>query len=309
MSLSPIQKVIEQVNTIILGKDRTVRLSIACLLARGHLLIEDLPGMGKTTLAHTLARVLGLQFNRIQFTSDLVPADIIGVTIYDTKNASFNFRPGPIFSQVILADEINRATPRAQGALLEAMEEYQVTVDGETHFLPRPFFVLATQNPYTHAGTFPLPEAQMDRFLMRVSLGYPDPAAEREVIRGKDRRALLEELKPLMTAQDILSLRLKVSNVFLSDSVLDYIQRLIHYTRVSAGLAYGVSPRGTLGLVRAAQAWAFIHNREHVLPEDVQAILASVIEHRLRGDSMNSMPGGGAASVIQKLLKDVDVIG
>lgn len=309
MSLSPIQKVIEQVNSIILGKDRTVRLSIACLLARGHLLIEDLPGMGKTTLAHALARVLGLQFNRIQFTSDLVPADIIGVTIYDTKNASFNFRPGPIFSQVILADEINRATPRAQGALLEAMEEYQVTVDGETHFLPRPFFVLATQNPYTHAGTFPLPEAQMDRFLMRVSLGYPDPAAEREVIRGKDRRALLEELKPVITAQDILSLRLKVSNVFISNSVLDYIQRLVHYTRVSAGLAYGVSPRGTLGLVRAAQAWAFIHNRDHVLPEDVQAVLAAVIEHRLRGDSMNPMPGGGAASVIQKLLKDVDVIG
>lgn len=307
MQANAIQKVIDQVNCIVLGKDQTVRLAVACLMARGHLLIEDLPGMGKTTLAHALASALGLNFQRIQFTSDLLPADIIGVTVYDNKAGSFNFRPGPIFSQVVLADEINRATPRAQGALLEAMEEHQVTVDGETHPLPRPFFVLATQNPNTHAGTFPLPEAQMDRFLMRVSLGYPDPAAEREIVRGKDRRSLLEELKPIMSLQEVLKLQLEVPQVFMSDAVLDYVQRLVHYTRTSARLNYGLSPRGTLGLVRSAQAWAFIHQREHVLPEDVQAVLASVIEHRLRSDS--SRPGQESVSITQRLLKEVDVVG
>ncbi len=303
---SLVQRALDQMNRIILGKDQQVKLAIACLLARGHLLIEDLPGMGKTTLAHALACVLGLKFQRIQFTSDLLPADITGITLYDKQTGQFAFRSGPIFSQIVLADEINRATPRTQGALLEAMEERQVTIDGETHLLPKPFFVLATQNPSTHLGTFSLPEAQMDRFLMRISLGYPDPAAEREIVRGKDRRALLAEINPVMCSEDILKLQLQVPKIFISDAMLDYVQRIVHYTRTSERIACGLSPRATLSLVRAAQSWAFMHSRDHIIPEDIQIVLAVVIEHRLT--SQLGHAGQEYLNVTGNILREIDVM-
>ncbi|MEJ2681848.1 MAG: AAA family ATPase, partial [Gammaproteobacteria bacterium] len=273
---------------------------------KGHVLLEDLPGMGKTTLSQALAQVLGLDYHRIQFTSDLLPADILGVSVYDTKRGDFQFRKGPLFAQVILADEINRATPKAQGALLEAMEEYQVTVDGESFLLPKPFLVIATQNPHTQMGTFPLPEAQLDRFLMRLTLGYPDPTAEREIILGKDRRALLREIPPVLSVADIFKLQLAVREVHLSDPILDYVQRLVHFTRTDPSFVYGLSPRGTLGLVHCAQSWAYLHGRHHVVPEDVQAILPSVVEHRVAGCVDHS--GHEGVSLSQKLLSEVDVV-
>ncbi|MBL4868608.1 MAG: MoxR family ATPase [Pseudomonadales bacterium] len=302
-----IKKALNGINSIVLGKDEQARLTLACLLAKGHLLLEDLPGMGKTTLSHTLAEVLGLQYNRIQFTSDLLPADILGVSIFDQNKSTFEFRAGPVFAQVILADEINRATPKAQSALLEAMEERQVTVDGVTRELPKPFFVIATQNPSTQMGTFPLPESQLDRFLMKVSLGYPDSAAERELILGVDRRSLLADLKPAMELDDLFRLQLLVKEVHLSDSIVDYIQRLVHFTRTSPGFAYGLSPRGTLALVRSSQAWAYVDGREHVVPEDVQQVLPSVAEHRLRGSADHT--GHEGSSLVQRLLSEVDVVG
>lgn len=301
-----IDDAISSVNQIILGKDHQVKLTFACLIAKGHLLVEDLPGMGKTTLAQALAKVIGLDFNRIQFTSDLLPSDIIGVTIFDKESGQFEFRKGPIFGQVILADEINRATPKAQGALLEAMEEQQVTVEGQTYELPKPFFVLATQNPNTQMGTFPLPEAQLDRFLMRVSLGYPDPVAEREIILGKDRRVLLEGMKPIISVPDLFKLQLVIQEIHVSDALLDYIQRMVHFTRTNSGFTYGLSPRATIALVKCSKAWAYIAGRDHVIPEDVQAVLPPVVEHRLRGSVDHS--GHEGTGLANRILTEVDVI-
>ena len=270
------------VGNVVLGKDREIRLALACLLARGHLLIEDLPGVGKTTLAHVLAQVLGLEFNRIQFTSDLLPADILGVSIYQPQTQKFHFHRGPIFAQLVLADEINRATPKTQSALLEAMEERQVTSDGMTLKLPEPFFVIATQNPHHLIGTFPLPESQLDRFLMRIELGYPDNRAERALLKGRDRRDLLNETPRVIESADLLALQLQSERVHVADALLDYVQALIAATRESPLLAVGLSPRGGLALLRAARAWAVLEGRALVIPEDVQAVADAVIGHRVR---------------------------
>ena len=257
---------------------------MACILARGHLLIEDVPGVGKTTLSHALARLLGLDFQRIQFTSDLMPADVIGVTVFDRESSTFRFHPGPIFAQILLADEINRASPKAQSALLEAMEEHQVTVDGETRPLPEPFFVIATQNPLHQVGTFPLPESQLDRFLMRINLGYPDAKAERELLQGAERRELIAHLEPAMNAEQLMQLQKAVPQMQVSDALLDYVQALIAHTRHSPRFSQGLSPRAGIAILRAAQAWAMMEGRRQVLPEDVQAILPSVVGHRLHGE-------------------------
>ncbi|NLO78963.1 MAG: MoxR family ATPase [Xanthomonadaceae bacterium] len=276
-----INRLLERANTVILGKERQLRLALACLFANGDLLIEDLPGMGKTTLAHTLAALLGLQFQRIQFTSDMLPADILGASIFDRESGRFSFQPGPIFSQVVLADEITRATPKTQSALLEAMEERQVTSDGVTRPLPRPFFVIATQNPDTQIGTFPLPESQLDRFLFCLELGYPDPAAERELLRGEDRRAMVQRLEPAMDAEQLLQIQRQVPRLHAAEPLLAYIQALLDYSRHSGRFRTGLSPRAGLGLLRAAQAWALIDGRDAVLPEDVQAVFPYVAAHRL----------------------------
>ncbi|MGH8751829.1 MAG: AAA family ATPase [Burkholderiales bacterium] len=277
----PVDRIIGQVSQIILGKDRQIRLALACLLARGHLLIEDLPGVGKTTLAHALARSLGLEFHRIQFTSDMLPADILGVSIYERASGAFKFHPGPVFAQVVLADEINRATPKTQSALLEAMEEQQVTTEGETRALPEPFFVIATQNPSHLVGTFPLPESQLDRFLMRIKLGYPDHQAERTLLKGAERRDMISQLTPCVSVAELLELQQKIKNVHASDALTDYLQALINYTRQSPLFVTGLSPRAGLALLHAARAWALMHGRNQVLPEDVQAVLPSVVSHRL----------------------------
>ena len=274
--------VITQVEQVILGKPRQIRLALACLLARGHLLIEDLPGVGKTTLAHVLARTLGLQFQRIQFTSDMLPGDILGVSVYQRDSGEFRFHPGPIFAQLVLADEINRATPKAQSALLEAMEEQQVTSEGTTRPLPAPFFVIATQNPNTQVGTFPLPESQLDRFLMRIRLGYPDAQAERSLLAGVDRREIVATLTPQMEAAQLLSLQQQAKQVFIAPALLDYVQAILRHTRESARYVHGLSPRAGLALLAAARAWALLDGRNAVMPEDVQAILPGVASHRLQ---------------------------
>ncbi len=274
--------VIEQAGRIILGKERQIRLALACLLASGHLLIEDLPGVGKTTLAHVLAKLLGLEFHRIQFTSDMLPADIIGVSVYERESGTFKFHPGPIFSQLILADEVNRATPKTQSALLEAMEEHQVTAEGETRHLPEPFFVVATQNPSHLVGTFPLPESQLDRFLMRIDLGYPDHDAERTLLQGADRREMIAGLDACLAPGDLMNLQSMVKTVHASGALLDYIQGLVEHTRRSPEYTTGLSPRAALGLLHAARAWALIANRDKVVPEDVQAVLPGIAGHRLR---------------------------
>jgi MoxR-like ATPase len=299
------QPVIAAGSGIILGKERQLRLALACLLAGGHLLIEDLPGVGKTTLAHTLARLLGLDFQRIQFTSDMLPADIIGVSIFDRESGSFRFHRGPLFAQVVLADEINRATPKAQSALLEAMEERQVTVDGETRILPTPFFVIATQNPSEQVGTFPLPESQLDRFLMRIELGYPDRAAERLLLLGSDRRQLLSSLSASMTADQLLVAQADVRRVLASDALIDYVQALTAYTRQSALWRAGLSPRAALALLAAARAWAWLDGRAHVLPEDVQAVLPAVAAHRLQAaDDSGRLE---AAEIARRLIEAVAI--
>ena len=273
---------LQQASQVILGKQHQIQLALACLLARGHLLIEDMPGMGKTTLAHVLARILGLDFHRIQFTSDLLPADILGVSVYDREQKGFTFHPGPIFAQVILADEVNRATPKAQSALLEAMEEQQVTVEGETRKLPAPFFVIATQNPMHQVGTYPLPESQLDRFLMRIELGYPDPQAERALLSGEDRRTILAQLAPLLDAPGLLALQREVSGIHVAEALLDYVQVLLAASRQPARFSLGLSPRAGIALIRAAQAWALLNGRRQVMPEDVQAVFVAVAGHRLR---------------------------
>ena len=279
---SAVLQVIESACAIVLGKEAQIRLALACVLARGHLLIEDLPGVGKTTLAQVLARTLGLDFHRIQFTSDMLPADIIGVSIYERENGSFKFHPGPIFAQVILADEVNRATPKTQSALLEAMEEHQVTAEGETRRLPEPFFVIATQNPTEQVGTFPLPESQLDRFLMRIELGYPGRDAERALLAGVDRRELVAALQPGLTPAELTALQAEAARVHVAPALLDYVQALVEHTRRSSDYVAGLSPRAALALVHSARAWAFIEGRDKVIPEDVQAVLPGVAAHRLR---------------------------
>ena len=274
--------VARQVGDIIVGKDLQIRQALTCLLAGGHLLVEDVPGVGKTTLAHALAISLGLRFNRIQFTSDLLPADVNGISIYEREKNGFVFHPGPIFTQVLLADEINRATPKTQSGLLEAMEERQVSADGVTRPLPLPFFVIATQNPTHQIGTFPLPESQLDRFLMCLSLGYPDAAAERALLMGEDRRALLKTLPAAMTPPELAAAQLSLKQIHVSPSLVDYVQALAAASRQNGMFAEGMSPRAAIALLQAARAWAALEGRNHVLPEDVQAVLVPVCAHRLR---------------------------
>jgi len=278
----PIDRLLAAANGVILGKDREIRLAVACLLARGHLLIEDLPGVGKTTLAHTLAVLLGLKFSRIQFTSDLLPADIVGLSIYEREKSAFRFIPGPVFAQLILADEINRATPKTQSALLEAMEERQVTVEGETRPLPDPFFVVATQNPAHQIGTFPLPESQLDRFLMRIELGYPDRAAELALLAGGDQRRQLATQAPVLSPRELLDLQEEVAAVHVAPALIDYVQALVETTRQRPDFQHGLSPRAGLALLAAARAWAWLAGRALVLPDDVQAVLPGIARHRLR---------------------------
>jgi len=279
-------QITEAIKHVILGKEHQTRLALACLLARGHLIIEDLPGMGKTTLAHTLAQVFGLHFNRIQFTSDLLPADVLGVSVYDRNTSGFKFHHGPIFTNVLLADEINRATPKTQSALLEAMEEYQISVDGNTYPLPTPFFVIATQNPKHHIGTFLLPESQLDRFLMRITLGYPDNASERILLKNEGGRAIAETLAPICSIENLLDLQAEAQQIHVSDNVLDYLQALINYSRQQ--FEVGLSPRAGLGLKQCAQAWALCENRDFVIPEDIQAVLPSVVSHRIQSSDTSS---------------------
>ena len=291
------------VNQVLLGKDRQVRLAMACLLARGHLLLEDLPGMGKTTLSHALARVLGLSYQRIQFTPDLLPGDILGTSVFNRDTGQFTFHPGPIFAELVLADEINRATPKSQSALLEAMEEGQVTIEGATRPLPQPFFVIATQNPSSQGGTFALPESQLDRFLMRVSLGYPARAAEKSLLLGEARRDLLPRLEPILDHAALARIQAEVPGIHASEAVIDYVLRLVEATRTQPAFALGLSPRGSLALLAAARAWAMLAGRDYVIPEDVQAVLPSVAGHRLRDAADPAGHGGGA--LVQWLLREV----
>lgn len=285
---STIDRLLEHANRIILGKQRQIELALCCLLARGHLLIEDIPGVGKTTLAHALAKLLGLQYQRIQFTSDILPADIIGASIFDAETAAFRFHAGPIFNQMILADEINRSTPKAQSALLEAMEERQVTVEGHTYTLPSPFFVIATQNPSHQIGTFPLPESQLDRFLMRIELGYPNRQAERELLSGQNRHELIASLQMQLPPEQLQQMQQAVTGVYASPALLDYLQALIDFSRESAEFPCGLSPRAGLALLTAAKSWAFLQRRDAVLPEDVQTVLPAVAGHRLRSGHTHS---------------------
>ncbi|HKT71354.1 MAG TPA: AAA family ATPase [Steroidobacteraceae bacterium] len=300
-----LQHAVAALDAVILGKPDQLRLCLACLLARGHLLIEDVPGVGKTTLAHALAHVLGLAWQRVQFTSDLLPADIIGVSVFDRSGQQFQFRRGPIFTQLLLADEVNRASPRTQSALLEAMEERQVSADLTTYRLPEPFFVVATQNPHEQLGTFCLPESQLDRFLMRVSLGYPDATHERELLRSGERREMLSRIRPALNPEAIVRLQQAIRAVHLSDAILDYAQSLIAHTRKQIDLKLGLSPRAGQGLVRAAQAWSYLARRSTVLPEDLQAVLPAVVAHRL--ERAESAHGVGGESVAAELIRAVPV--
>lgn len=301
-ALKVIEACLDQLNHIILGKQNATKLALSTLLARGHLLIEDLPGMGKTTLSHTLASTLGLSYQRIQFTSDLLPSDLLGVNIFDKNTGSFEFHPGPVFSQVVLADEINRASPKTQSALLEAMEEGQVTIEGNTRPLPSPFFVIATQNPTEQAGTFPLPESQLDRFMMRISLGYPDANAEKQLLKGQDRRALIEQLNALLNADTLIKIQALVSKVKASDSIIDYVYRLVDYSRQQGEYSHGLSPRAALSLMNAARAWALIEGRQHLLPDDIQAVFPYVCEHRVN-------PHGSAQEhpASEQILQKIDI--
>ncbi len=297
-----LETVLRQMNDIILGKEHVIRLALTCLIARGHLLIEDQPGVGKTTLAHALAKTLGLSYQRVQFTSDLLPADILGVSIYNRDDGAFKFHAGPIFSQVILADEVNRATPRTQSALLEAMEEHQVTIEGETRPLPSPFFVIATQNPSNQIGTFPLPESQLDRFLMRLELGYPDKEAERKLLLSKERRELLNEIEAVLNPAELNSLQKQVEKIHCSAAILNYLQDVLSFSRETTSISNGLSPRAGLAILRAAQAWALLERVEHVLPEHIQAILPSVIGHRLKStESMANTSSDIARHLIEQV--------
>ncbi len=302
-----VHAVARQVGEIVVGKDVQIRQALVCLLAGGHLLIEDVPGVGKTTLAHALAISLGLQFNRQQFTSDLLPADVVGISIFDREKNGFVFHPGPIFTQVLLADEINRATPKAQSALLEAMEERQVTSDGVTRPLPEPFFVIATQNPTHQLGTFPLPESQLDRFLMCLSLGYPNAASERALLMGEDRRTLLKALPMAMQATDLMAAQAELKNIHVSSALIDYIQALAAASRQNGMFVEGLSPRATIALLQAARAWAALEGRNHVIPEDVQAVLVPVTAHRLRSVKAGSASALGSRDLVLQLMRSVSV--
>jgi MoxR-like ATPase len=292
-----------QVNALVLGKPDEVRLAFVGLLSDGHVLIEDLPGLGKTTLAHALAATLGLGFQRVQFTSDLLPSDIVGVSVFDAQTRGFRFHPGPVFAQVLLADEINRAPPRTQSALLEAMAEHQVTVDGTTHPLPDPFFVIATQNPVDLSGTYPLPDSQLDRFLLRLHLGYPPEDAERALLAGDDRRDLIARSAPVLSADDVRALRREVAAIHASEALIDYVQRLLARSRHHPGVRVGLSPRAGLALLRAARAHALLLGRTHVLPEDVQTLFVAVAAHRLTADA----DGGDGKTLAQAILRAVPV--
>jgi len=283
--------ILNQAGEVILGKEHELRLALACLLARGHLLIEDLPGVGKTTMAQLLARLLGLGFSRIQFTSDLLPADITGVSVFERRSEEFRFHPGPIFAEVVLADEINRATPKAQSALLEAMEERQVTVEGHTRALPEPFFVIATQNPSFQVGTFPLPESQLDRFLMRIRLGYPATQEEKMLLAGEDRRRMLERLQPVISTAELGELQRLVEQVHIARSIIDYCHQILVFTRRSSRFLHGLSPRAGLALLRGARAWALLSGRDFAIPEDLQAVLPACVPHRLISGEDNAPIG------------------
>ena len=304
-----IAQLMTQLNQIVLDKPQAIKLALSGILAGGHLLLQDLPGMGKTTLAQGLAQLLGLSFSRVQFTNDMLPADILGMSIYDQSKQQFEFRPGPIFTQLLLADEINRSSPKIQSALLEAMEERQVTQDGQTYALPQPFFVIATQNPLQQAGVYPLPESQLDRFLLCLSLGYPSPAAERELLKGQDRRELLKELPAVLDTQAVLLAQQGVKQVYVADVVLDYLQRLVAKTRSSSEY-HGLSPRGVLSLQRAAQAYAYVSGHMEVTPEDIQAVFAAVTDHRLGQRFVPAHVTGGQATqtIAQRILAEVAVI-
>ncbi|MGH8474686.1 MAG: AAA family ATPase [Methylococcales bacterium] len=299
-----LNQLIENAGRVVLGKESQIRLALVCILARGHLLIEDIPGVGKTTLSHTLARLLGRQFQRIQFTSDLLPADILGANVFDANKHCFEFHPGPIFNEVILADEINRSPPKAQSALLEAMEERQVTVDGVTHVLPECFFVIATQNPNQQVGTFPLPESQLDRFLMKIELGYPDRHAERTLLKSQDRHLLLAALPAWLSSEELRQAQSMVSKVHSSEALLDYVQSILDFSRTSSDYPLGLSPRAGLALLNAAKALAFLEGRDSVLPEHIQSVLPAVAGHRLRNfESANN----ASALVVAPILEQVPI--
>ena len=293
-----LEQAIAGVESVLLGKNKAIRLAFACLLARGHLLIEDLPGMGKTTLAHALAAVLGLEYKRVQFTNDLLPSDVLGVSIFDRNSGEFRFQQGPIFTQVLLADEINRATPKTQSALLEAMAEGQVSVEGRALQLPKPFFVIATQNPSSQAGTYVLPESQLDRFLMRISLGYPDAKSERRLLLGEDIAARLLELKAILPPEKLAALQVHLKSIHTSDALLDYVQRLVEFSRNDGAFSCGLSPRGALALLSAARAWALIAGRSHVVPEDIQRVLPAVVSHRLQSADNHQRDGAALADYL-----------
>ena len=299
-----IQSVLGQLNTVMAGKPLQVQDSVVCLLAGGHLLIEDVPGVGKTTLAHALARTLGLAFSRVQFTADLMPSDLSGVSVYDRGQERFVFHPGPVFAQVLLADEINRASPKTQSALLEAMEEQQVSVEGETRPLPQPFFVIATQNPHDQLGTYQLPESQLDRFLMRISLGYPERAAERELLAGSGRRDMVEHLPAVLNAADLAELQAAVARVHVAEPLLDYVQDLVAATRSGRWFLQGLSPRAAIALMRAARAQALVAGRDYVAPDDVQAVLPQCVAHRM---IPVSDAGRGAVEQVRAMIDEIDL--
>ena len=304
---SKIHAVARQVGQIVVGKDQQIRQALACLLAGGHLLIEDVPGVGKTTLAHALAISLGLRFNRVQFTSDLLPADVAGISIFDREKNSFVFHPGPIFTQVLLADEINRATPKTQSGLLEAMEEHQVTADGVTRDLPTPFFVIATQNPAHQVGTYPLPESQLDRFLMCLSLGYPDSTAERALLMGDDRRSMLKTMGMVMQPSELMEAQQALKQIHVSSALVDYVQSLAQASRQNKLFAEGMSPRAAIALLQAARAWAALEGRNHAIPEDVQAVMVSVIAHRLRPLKSTGAAALAGRELVLQLMQSVAV--
>ena len=301
-----VEKVIKEISRIILGKKREIKLVVTCLLAKGHLLIEDIPGVGKTMLAQALAKILGLKYTRIQFTSDVLPADIIGVSVFDREKQKFIFQPGPIFAQMVLSDELNRATPRTQSALLEAMEEQRVSVDGISYDLPQPFFVIATQNQRHHVGTFPLPESQMDRFLMRIHLGYPDPESERELLIGESRLDMINRINPITEVSQLIQMQQNINNIHASDAILDYVQKIMSSSRSESQKYLGLSPRAGIYLLRAARAWAMCEGREAVLPEDVQAVSGSVLEHRLDPEGIRVK--GNEFRSTQTLIKSIQLI-
>jgi MoxR-like ATPase len=297
---------VDEIGRVLLGKEDKIKLALTCLLADGHLLIEDLPGMGKTTLSHALAKVFGLTYNRVQFTSDMLPADILGVSIFDAQQQRFTFHQGPIFTQVLLADEINRTTPKTQSALLESMEERQVTCEGKTYFLPQPFFVIATQNPMSQMGTFPLPESQLDRFLMRISIGYPDAETEKILFKGGDTREQLAQLQVCLPIAELNKIKIDIQQVKVSDSLVDYVHRLVDFTRRSDDIVVGLSPRGAMALIKAAKTWAFMHERAYVVPEDVQYLFSAVVAHRLLAKGSAQL--FAQENLVKKVLSSVAVV-